>query len=56
LVPQTTSSATTPDVRGTYAITGTPDGSKRLLVSMGLTAIQVGPNATRAGLLGSDQA
>jgi len=27
-----------------------------LLVSMGLTAIQVGPNATRAGLLGSDQA
>jgi hypothetical protein len=56
LVPQTTSSATTPDVRGTYAITGTPDGSKRLIVSMGLTAIQVGPNATRAGLLGSDQA
>ena len=56
LVPSSTSSATTPDVRGTYAITGTPDGSKRLLVSMGLTAIQVGPNATRAGLLGSDQA
>jgi len=25
-------------------------------LSMGLTAIQVGPNATRAGLLGSDQA
>jgi hypothetical protein len=56
LVPSTTSTPTTPDVRGTYAITGTPDGSKRLLVSMGLTAIQVGPNATRAGLLGSDQA
>jgi hypothetical protein len=56
LVPSTVSSPTTPDVRGTYAITGTPDGSKRLLVSMGLTAIQVGPNATRAGLLGSDQA
>jgi hypothetical protein len=56
LVPSSTSSPTTPDVRGTYAITGTPDGSKRLLVSMGLTAIQVGPNATRAGLLGSDQA
>jgi len=56
LVPSSTSSPTTPDVRGTYAITGTPDGSKRLLLSMGLTAIQVGPNATRAGLLGSDQA
>jgi hypothetical protein len=56
LVPSTTSGATTPDVRGTYAISGTPDGSKRLLVSMGLTAIQVGPNSTRAGLLGSDQA
>ena len=56
LVPSTTSSPTTPDVRGTYSISGTPDGSKRLLLSMGLTAIQVGPNATRAGLLGSDQA
>ena len=56
LVPSSVSTAVTPDVRGTYAITGTPDGSKRLLVSMGLTAIQVGPNATRAGLLGSDQA
>jgi hypothetical protein len=56
LVPSSVSSPTTPDVRGTYAITGTPDGSKRLLVSMGLTAIQVGPNSTRAGLLGSDQA
>jgi hypothetical protein len=56
LVPSSVSSPTTPDVRGTYSITGTPDGSKRLLVSMGLTAIQVGPNATRAGLLGSDQA
>jgi hypothetical protein len=56
LVPSSTSSPVTPDVRGTYAISGTPDGSKRLLLSMGLTAIQVGPNATRAGLLGSDQA
>ena len=56
LVPSTTSTPVTPDVRGTYAITGTPDGSKRLLLSMGLTAIQVGPNSTRAGLLGSNQA
>jgi len=56
LVPSSVSTPVTPDVRGTYAISGTPDGSKRLLISMGLTAIQVGPNATRAGLLGSDQA
>jgi hypothetical protein len=56
LVPSSVSSAVTPDVRGTYAISGTPDGSKRLLISMGLTAIQVGPNSTRSGLLGSDQA
>jgi hypothetical protein len=56
LVPSSVSTPVTPDVRGTYAISGTPDGSKRLLVSMGLTAIQVGPNSTRAGLLGSDQA
>jgi hypothetical protein len=56
LVPSSVSSPVTPDVRGTYSISGTPDGSKRLLLSMGLTAIQVGPNATRSGLLGSDQA
>jgi len=51
-----TSSATTPDVRGTYAPSSTPDGTQRLVVTLGLTAIQVGPNATRAGLLGIDQA
>jgi hypothetical protein len=56
LVPSSVSTPTTPDVRGTYAISATPDGLKRLLISMGLTAIQVGPNSTRAGLLGSDQA
>ena len=51
-----TSAATTPDVRGTYAPSTTPDGTQRLVVTLGLTAIQVGPNATRAGLLGIDQA
>ncbi len=51
-----TSSAVTPDVRGTYAPSTTPDGTQRLVVTLGLTAIQVGPNATRAGLLGIDQA
>ena len=31
------------------------DGSKRLVVAVLLTAIQVGPNATRAGALGVNQ-
>jgi hypothetical protein len=56
LVPLAVSSPTTPDVRGTYVVTGTPDGTKRLLISMGLTANQVGPNSTRTSLLGIDQA
>jgi len=56
LTTVSTSSATTPDVRGTYAPSTTPDGTQRLVVSLGLNAIQVGPNATRAGLLGIDQA
>lgn len=56
LVTVGTSSATTPDVRGTYAPSTTPDGTQRLVMTLGLTAIQVGPNATRAGLLGIDQA
>jgi hypothetical protein len=56
LVPLAVSSPTTPDVRGTFAPSTTPDGTQRLLISLGLTAIQVGPNATRAGLLGPDQA
>jgi hypothetical protein len=50
-----TSSNTTPDVRGTYAPSTTPDGVQRTLITMGLTGLQVGPNATRAGLLGIDQ-
>jgi len=56
LVPSSVSAPTTPDVRGTYAPTTTPDGTQRLVIALGMTAIQVGPNATRAGLLGSDQA
>ena len=56
LTTVSTSSGTTPDVRGTYAPSSTPDGTQRLVVTLGLTAIQVGPNATRAGLLGIDQA
>ena len=56
LVPSSVSTPVSPDVRGTYSISGTPNGLSRLLISMGLTAIQVGPNSTRSGLLGSDQA
>jgi len=56
LVAQNTSSATTPDVRGTYAPSTAPNGLKRLVLSLGLTGVQVGPNSTRVGLLGADQA
>jgi len=56
LVPSSVSAPTTPDVRGTYAPSTTPDGTQRLVIALGMTATQVGPNATRAGLLGSDQA
>lgn len=45
--------ASTGDVRGTYAQSGNAsNGTRRLVLALGLTAIQVGPNATRLGLLG----
>lgn len=56
LVTLNTSSATTPDVRGTYAPSSAPNGLKRLVINLGLTGVQVGPNSTRVGLLGADQA
>jgi len=56
LVPQFTSSSVTPDVRGTYAPGGTLNGAAKLVLTLGLTAIQVGPNATATGLLGITQA
>jgi len=56
LVPQLTSTSVTPDVRGTYAPGGTLNGSAKLVLTLGLTAIQVGPNATTTGLLGNTQA
>ena len=52
----TTATTTTGDVRGTVAPSSAADGAKRLVVSVLMTAIQVGPNATRAGALGVDQA
>jgi hypothetical protein len=51
----TTATTTTGDVRGTVAPSTAADGAKRLVVAILLTAIQVGPNATRAGALGVNQ-
>ena len=52
----TTATATTGDVRGTVTPSSATDGTKRLVVAILLTAIQAGPNATRAGALGVTQA
>ena len=52
----TTATTTTGDVRGTVVPSSACDGAKRLVVAVLLTAIQCGPNATRAGALGVDQA
>lgn len=49
----TAASNTTGDVRGTFAPTGSAaDGSRRLVIAIGLTAIQAGPNATQTGAIG----
>lgn len=48
--------ATTGDVRGTYDPSSATDGSKRLVMGILLPAIAVGPNATRIGALGVNQA
>ena len=58
LVPADTATATktTGDVRGTYAPSSDPNGTKRLVVGILLPAIAVGPDATRTGALGVTQA
>lgn len=51
----TTSPATvtTGDVRGTFLpATSAANGSRRLVIAIGLTAIQAGPTATQAGAIG----
>lgn len=48
----TTPSATTGDVRGTFSPTTAANGSRRLVLAIGLTAIQAGPNATQTGAIG----
>jgi len=46
----------TGDVRGTYKPSTASDGQKRLVMTIALPAIAVGPNATRTGALGVTQA
>jgi hypothetical protein len=48
--------ATTGDVRGTFVPTTASDGVKRLVMTIAIPAIGVGPNATRTGALGVTQA
>ena len=48
-----TPSVTTGDVRGTYAQSGSAsNGTRRLVIAIGMTAIQAGPNATQIGAIG----
>lgn len=43
----------TGDVRGTFTPTGSaPDGVIRLVIAIGLTGLQAGPNATQSGAIG----
>jgi hypothetical protein len=51
-----TATTSTGDVRGTFTPSGSADGIKRLVISIALPAIAVGPNATRVGALGVTQA
>ncbi len=49
--------ATTNDVRGVFAQAGNAaNGTRRLVISVGLTALACGPNATRVGAFGVTQA
>jgi hypothetical protein len=48
--------STTGDVRGTYKPSTASDGVKRLVMTIALPGIAVGPNATRVGALGVNQA
>lgn len=44
--------ATTGDVRGTFDPSSAANGSRRLVLALGLTALQAGPNATQTGAIG----
>jgi hypothetical protein len=51
----TPATGVTGDVRGTLAVATAADGIKRLVVVFAMSAIQVGPNATRLGAAGVTQ-
>jgi hypothetical protein len=51
-----TANATSGDVRGTFLPSSATDGTKRLVLTIALPAIAVGPNATRIGAFGVTQA
>jgi hypothetical protein len=53
---QATATATTGDVRGTYAPASVTDGIKRLVMTLAVPGIACGPNATRLGAIGVNQA
>jgi hypothetical protein len=44
--------ATTNDVRGTYAPSSAANGSRRLVIAIGMTGIQAGPTATQTAAIG----
>jgi hypothetical protein len=48
--------ASTGDVRGTYTPSSASNGTRRLVMAIGLNGIMVGPNATRTGAAGVTQA
>jgi hypothetical protein len=50
-----TATTTTGDVRGTFQPNSNSDGIKRLVMTIALPAIAVGPNATRIGAFGVNQ-
>lgn len=51
-----TATSTTGDVRGTYKPSNASNGSKRLVIAIAVPGIAAGPNATRIGALGVNQA
>jgi hypothetical protein len=50
-----TATTSTGDVRGTYTPSTASNGIKRLVMTIALPAIAVGPNATRTGAIGVNQ-
>lgn len=47
-----TATATTGDVRGTYAPSSAANGTRRLVIGIALTGTQAGPNATQTAAIG----